>query len=123
MERVTKKTLDQSPRVPRGWGYEIWLENVPDYCGKVLFLKAGKKCSMHFHVKKLETMFCQSGLVDIKFIDPADGSSYVVTLNPGDSLQIPRNQVHQICAIEDSFVIEFSTQHFEDDSHRVAKGD
>ena len=40
--------------VSKGWGYEDWLVNKPDYCGKVLFLKKGKRLSWHYHKLKDE---------------------------------------------------------------------
>ena len=26
---------------PKGWGYEKWIVNKEDYCGKLLFIEAG----------------------------------------------------------------------------------
>lgn len=123
MAKVEKRMADEHTRVQRGWGHEVWIENLPDYCGKVLFLKGGKRCSLHFHMKKKETMFLQSGDVAIKFVDPDTGKSYIVNLSPGQSVLIEPGQVHQIIANEDSALFEFSTEHFEEDSYRVQKGD
>ena len=44
-------------------------------------------------------------------------------LTPGDAFEIPRGRRHQMTALEDSELFEFSTEHFEDDSYRVEKGD
>lgn len=123
VEKVTKDELYEDHRVDRGWGFEIWVENLPEYCGKLLDLEKGKRCSMHFHMKKLETMFLVEGQVDIKFIDPDTGKPYVVSLEKGDAVRIPRGQVHQIIANKPSSLIEFSTTHEEEDSYRVEKGD
>ena len=30
---------------PKGWGYEKWIVNKEDYCGKLLHMIKGKKCS------------------------------------------------------------------------------
>ena len=46
-----------------------------------------------------------------------------VTLNPGDKFEIPRELRHQMYAIEDTEMYEFSTTHFDEDSIRVIKGD
>lgn len=110
-------------RKERGWGYELWIENCVEYCGKLLFIAAGKRCSLHFHMQKKETMYLASGRVLISMIDPDDGQRYPVTLDPGDSVLIMPGQVHQIHALEDSFLYEFSTMHREMDSYRVEKGD
>ncbi len=34
---------------PKGWGREIWIANNGLYCGKILEINKGKKCSLHFH--------------------------------------------------------------------------
>lgn len=110
-------------RHERGWGYELWLANTNEYCGKILHINRGKKGSLHFHIEKKETMLLDCGEVDLRMIDPQTGQEYVVHLFPGDSITIPRGQVHQIIAIEESEIIEFSTIHNEHDSYRVQKGD
>jgi mannose-6-phosphate isomerase-like protein (cupin superfamily) len=98
---------------PKSWGFESWVENCPEYCGKVLVFRAGGKTSMHYHIKKLETMYLRSGKVIIRMEDET------VPLEPGDKLQIQRFQLHQIEAIEDSELYEFSTFHEESDSIRI----
>ena len=62
-ERIKKTTYADTFTAPRHWGYEKWVENMDEYCGKVLHLTEGKKCSMHYHMKKLETMYLVSGRV------------------------------------------------------------
>lgn len=123
MAQIKKKTLSETYTHKRGWGHEVWIENIPEYCGKILHIEAGKKGSLHFHMNKTETMYLQSGSVELRMIDPETGKMYSIHLFPGDSLLIPRGQVHQICAFEDSDIFEFSTTHEETDSYRVAKGD
>lgn len=123
MARVTKRSIEQVHHQPRGWGAEFWIENLPDYCGKILVILKGKRGSLHFHMDKLETMLLVEGRVNLRMIDPADGQEYFVELEKGDSILIPRGQVHQIIGVESSKIIEFSTTHEESDSYRVQKGD
>lgn len=123
MARLTKRRYDDVHHQERGWGYERWIENLPEYCGKVLHIDKGKRGSLHFHIKKMETMFLTAGLVELRLVDPDKGSDYFVRLEPGDSILIPQGQVHQIIAIEESELIEFSTTHEETDSIRIQKGD
>ena len=40
--------------VPKGWGFEKWIVNCEQYCGKLLYIAKGKKCSWHYHNKKDE---------------------------------------------------------------------
>ena len=46
-----------------------------------------------------------------------------ITLNKGERFYVYPGLRHQMQAYEDTELIEFSTQHFEDDSYRVIKGD
>jgi mannose-6-phosphate isomerase-like protein (cupin superfamily) len=123
--RIDKTGESQVYRHDRGWGYELWYENLPEYCGKRLVVLPGKKGSFHFHVNKLETMLLIAGVVKLRLVDPANGQEYFVELHPGDSIRIPRGQPHQIIAASSipCEIIEFSTMHEEDDSHRIQKGD
>lgn len=107
----------------KGWGHEIWIANSPLYCGKLLHFDAGKLFSLHYHVKKTETMYLASGHLKVKMLDPETSKEHVFEMLPGDSLLIPPGYAHQIGALEASDLFEFSTQHFEDDSYRIEKGD
>lgn len=109
-------------RHPKGWGYEVWIENRPEYCGKVLVFNAGKKCSLHYHVDKTETMFLESGSLTIRYIT-RDGIEHLQKLEPGDSFLIENGLTHQIIAHEASRLFEFSTTHDDLDSYRIEKGD
>ncbi len=44
-------------------------------------------------------------------------------LRAGECIDVRPGMVHQMEGIEDSELIEFSTQHFESDSYRIMKGD
>ena len=41
----------------------------------------------------------------------------------GECMDVPIGLVHQMEAIEDAELFEFSTQHFDSDSHRLVPGD
>ena len=110
--------------VPKGWGHEKWIVNTEEYCGKLLFFNEGKKCSWHYHKDKDETFYLQSGKLLLFHGDHDDIDEATLTiLKPGDKFHIYRGLRHQMLAIEPSELFEFSTQHFEDDSYRVIKGD
>jgi len=112
--------------VSKGWGYEDWLVNKEDYCGKMLFFKKGKKCSWHYHKLKDETFYVQSGKIEMTYgfsDDMGSEKSRKIVLESGDTFYIPIGLRHQAKAILDSNVFEFSTTHFDDDSYRLIKGD
>jgi len=142
--------------VPKGWGYEDWIVNKPQYCGKLLFFKKDRGCSWHYHVKKDETFYVQSGkllviysnndcVVDGKlevageelglmfptihwrWVNPKVTSHDEIAsfniLEPGDDFHVHPGLRHAMYALEDTEMFEFSTEHFEEDSYRLIKGD
>lgn len=120
MDKVSFPKLELHPK---GWGREDWVINCPDYCMKFLRFNAGMKGSMHFHVKKHETWYIQTGKITLTTINTSSAEKSTVVLGVGDVVDIPRLNPHQVEAIEDAVIIEISTQHFDDDSYRVAPGD
>ena len=110
--------------VSKGWGFEKWIVNCDEYCGKLLYFVKGKRCSWHYHIIKDEVFYIQSGLVRVKYSDDDDiESAKEMILSPGDNFHVYRGLRHQVIALEDTQLFEFSTQHFDEDSHRIIKGD
>ena len=110
--------------VPKGWGFEKWIVNSKEYCGKLLYFAKGRKCSWHYHVLKDETFYIQSGKIILRYSDDDDIDTASKTiLRTGDHFHIYTGLRHQMYALEDTELFEFSTQHFEEDSYRLLKGD
>ena len=111
-------------KVEKGWGHEIWIVNKEEYCGKLLFFEKGKRCSWHHHKLKDEVFYLQSGKMIVKFSHgDALEEAFELYLEPGQNFYIPTGLRHQMIALEDSELFEFSTQHFDSDSHRIIRGD
>jgi mannose-6-phosphate isomerase-like protein (cupin superfamily) len=108
---------------PKGWGAETWLINCPDYCSKFLDFKKDSRGSMHFHDKKHETWYILSGQISVSWVDALNAQKHSRIISVGEMVDIPRLQTHQVHALEDTRILEVSTQHFEDDSYRVMAGD
>lgn len=114
--------------VPKGWGFEKWIVNKEEYCGKLLFFVKGKRCSYHYHELKDETFYIQSGKIKLIWSDEPELDAYphmgnVKILEKGDVFHIPVGRRHQMIALEDTELFEFSTEHFDEDSIRIVKGD
>lgn len=110
--------------VSKGWGFEKWITNTPEYCGKLLYFVKGKKCSFHYHKLKDETFYVQSGKILLKYSDEDElAHALEIILNKGDKFHVYRGLRHQMIALEDTELFEFSTQHFDEDSYRIEKGD
>ena len=108
----------------KGWGYEKWIHNSSEYCGKILFFNAGKKCSWHYHKIKDEVFYVQRGSILIKFSwqDEIANASEIL-LRVGESFHVPQGLRHQMKAVEETELFEISTTHFDSDSIRIVKGD
>ena len=109
--------------VPKGWGHEIVFENNDLYCGKLLVFKKGCKFSMHYHMIKDETWYVDKGKFLYRWIDTETAEVNEKFLYKGDVVRQRVGQPHQLEALTDGTVFEVSTQHFDDDSYRVWKGD
>ena len=115
--------------VPKGWGFEKWIVNKEEYCGKLLYFVKGKRCSWHYHKLKDEVFYVQSGKIKVLYSDGDEmynGGVLVansIILGPGDNFHVYRGLRHQMIALEDTELFEFSTQHFDEDSYRITKGD
>ena len=110
--------------VPKGWGYEKWICNTEEYCGKLLHIIKGKKCSWHYHTLKDETCYLHEGRLFVKYSDDDDREqAKELIMERGDKFHVYRGLRHQMLALEDSDLFEFSTEHFDSDSNRIIKGD
>lgn len=109
--------------INKGWGYEKIIHNDDGYCGKVLFFNKGKKCSFHYHKIKTETFYCKGKILLLYGYEDDIEKADRIILNEGESFHIPVGLRHQMIALEDTELFEFSTIDLENDSIRVIYGD
>jgi len=110
--------------VPKGWGFEKWIVNCEEYCGKLLYFVKDKRCSWHYHELKDEVFYVQSGKMKVLFSEQDDiEKADEIILSRGDNFHVYTGLRHQMIALEDTELFEFSTQHFDTDSYRIIKGD
>ena len=113
--------IQHPKRVDKKWGYELWIHNDTDYCGKLLvFNNSGNKFSMHYHMIKDETWYVQKGAFQFDWIDTENGDRCYTQIQEGDVIEIKKGLPHQLTALtEQATVFEVSTQHFDEDSYRI----
>ena len=99
-------------REHKEWGEERWIVN-KEYCGKKLLVSKGRRSSMHSHREKDEVLFLDSGSVVLELGDET------LTLAPGDFVHVRPGTPHRFTALDDSVMTEFSTTHYDADSHRT----
>jgi mannose-6-phosphate isomerase-like protein (cupin superfamily) len=109
----------QMKYVSKDWGYELWVYNGDAYCGKKLFVKQGRWLSFHQHNVKDEVLFVEQGRV--WFTHDETGSVVSEELGAGHAFHVRIGTKHQIQAIEDAVLFEFSTHHEDADSIRTTR--
>lgn len=117
-----KSKKQVSEIVKKGWGKEIIFANNSEYCGKILFFEKDKKFSMHYHLRKKETWYVSKGRFILNWIQTDIGKFHSEFLEVGDVITNERGEPHQLVALEDSEVFEVSTEHYDEDSFRMYKG-
>lgn len=120
--------------VPKAWGEERIVVNrligrgEAGYCGKIMRLRQGWRCSLHWHARKDEVFHVVSGRMLVELSEPGIahliGHGYVPRytqriVGPGESVLVSPCTVHRFTGIEDCTFIEFSTPDDPADSHRI----
>lgn len=100
-------------RVDKPWGYEHIYAVTPDYCGKLLFVRAGEALSLQLHRCKDETIYVQSGRAHFEIGESPDALESGVVA-PGEGFRIRPGVVHRLRAIEDTLLLEVSTPYLDD---------
>lgn len=123
LSNITQTKKVRPSIVKKGWGHEVIIINTDKYCGKILHFNTGAQFSMHYHIKKTETWYVQSGKFMFKWINTSNADVITEHLEVGDSITNEIGQPHQIICITEGDIFEVSTSHYDSDSYRVIKGD
>jgi mannose-6-phosphate isomerase-like protein (cupin superfamily) len=100
-------------RVEKPWGWELVWAEAEEYVGKLLFVKAGESLSLQYHEVKDEAWLVQEGRATLELGD-VGSELEVFEVAPGDAFRFLPRTVHRVTAIEDTLVIEVSTNHLDD---------
>lgn len=95
-------------RVEKPWGWEIVWAETPQYCGKLLHIRAGSRLSLQYHDQKLETQCLLHGRA-LLVVEDAAGALREVEMEPGKGYTIQPFQRHRLVGIDDADIIEVST--------------
>ena len=123
MEIIKHPIKNEIKVIKKGWGNEIWMVNNKKYCGKILNFHKSSKFSMHYHLNKDETWYVNKGEFIFRYINGDNAEVVEQILKEKESIRIPPGLPHQLECKGGGSIIEISTQHFEEDSIRVWKGD
>ena len=111
------KPFTPNRRIKKVWGWERVICNSPLYCGKILYLRKGYRCSIHHHEKKDETFYILRGQVLME----VGGKDYAMEL--GDAVHIAPGVKHRFTGISGAEILEVSTEDFADDSYRTTQSE
>lgn len=125
------KIITNPKKVEKPWGHELWISWFKDYhVLKQIGMNGGKKSSLQFHRKKLETNYLESGRADVidgYQLDPTiseeivqasskgvNFEKYRKEMNPGDHWTSHPGTVHRVISIKDYLAYEVSTPELDD---------
>jgi mannose-6-phosphate isomerase len=103
----------EARRVEKPWGWELIWALTDDYCGKLLFVRAGHSLSLQYHELKDESWYVQEGTAEL-VLGEVGGETATRVIRPGDAYRFRPRTVHRVKAIEDLLVVEVSTPHLDD---------
>jgi mannose-6-phosphate isomerase len=101
-------------KVEKPWGYELIWALTDEYCGKILFVKAGESLSLQFHREKDESWLIHAGKAQLEMGAPGDKTPNSEIVGPGAAFRIRPGTIHRVKALEDTTIIEVSTPQLED---------
>lgn len=116
---IVLDNLQPIKTVEKVWGVEKWLVNNKDYCAKILEVKEGFRCSLHYHPRKHETFIVLRGSVRLEFCGNNDKETVTSLLIPGQTKDIPPFSGHRFSSEFGAIVLEISTHHDDDDVVRI----
>jgi mannose-6-phosphate isomerase len=101
-------------RVEKPWGYELIWALTEDYCGKILFVRAGHSLSLQFHRLKDESWYVQAGRAELELAAAGQAIPDAEIVSAGAAFHFRPGTVHRVTAVEDTTIREVSTPHLDD---------
>lgn len=124
---MSKNLLVKVETKQKPWGYEVWFAHTDQYAGKILHVNKGRRLSLQYHEKKMETQYVLNGKIKMIY-GPNEKNLKSKILKSGDCFHIPPRMLHRIWALEESELFEVSTPELADvvkladDYGRTGKG-
>jgi len=101
-------------KIDKPWGHELIWAQTDEYCGKVLFVRAGHALSLQYHEVKDESWLVHGGRAELELGTLDGGERTVREIGPGDCFRFRPGTVHRVRALEDTTILEVSTPQLED---------
>jgi mannose-6-phosphate isomerase-like protein (cupin superfamily) len=101
-------------RVDKPWGYELIWALTEDYCGKLLFVRAGHALSLQYHERKDEAWYVHEGRASLELGVVGENDVEAQEIGPGDCFRFRPGTIHRLHAHEDTLIVEVSTPDLDD---------
>jgi len=101
-------------RVDKPWGHELIWALTDEYCGKLLFVRAGHSLSLQFHREKDESWLVQAGRAKVELSRAGDAVQNAEIVGQGAAFRLRPGTVHRLTALEDTTILEVSTAQIDD---------
>jgi mannose-6-phosphate isomerase-like protein (cupin superfamily) len=101
-------------RVDKPWGHEVVWALTADYCGKILFVRAGEALSLQFHNEKDESWYVLDGRAELELGAAGQPMLNSEIVGPGAAFHFVPGTVHRVRAVEDTRILEVSTPQIDD---------
>lgn len=113
LERADAAPGSVTRRVEKPWGHELIWAETERYTGKILVIETGRRLSLQYHERKLESIRVLSGRLRLHLEDDA-GVLRVEELGPGENRLVPVGRRHRYEAIERVELFEVSSPELDD---------
>ena len=115
METTTSNPIQPAGtgRVDKPWGYELRWAITDRYLGKLIHVDAGHSLSLQYHVQKDESIYIQSGVLDL-VLESEDGELETHRMTAGMSARVLPGRRHRFVAVEDVDLFEVSSPEIDD---------
>jgi mannose-6-phosphate isomerase len=100
-------------RIDKPWGHELIWTVTDRYAGKILVIETGRRLSLQYHERKLESIYVRSGRLRLT-LEGDDGEIRTEELRAGDARLVDVGRIHRFEAIERTEIFEVSTPELDD---------
>ena len=104
----------QPSRTEKPWGWELLWALTDQYCGKLLFVRAGESLSLQFHREKDESWYVQEGRAKLELGEIGQAVLRTEVVVRGAAFRYRPGTVHRVTALDDTLILEVSTPHLDD---------
>lgn len=108
MGRIKNFSITEKP-----WGKEVLVEKTDKYVFKEILMIKGTRCSLQSHQRKCETIYVDSGKIELEIVLP-DGQSDFDIFGPGQAYTIFPGIIHRVKVLESCRLFEVSTPELDD---------